>query len=149
MLKFHRDIHDAFLMCSSSERDVNYATKMERMLLSSTCEEQQSVGLVRFLCAKKIHRDMRGMYGDDCTDRRKVSFKKLPPWKMRTTWRYWYGKICLSIHAAHVPVNFTRVEGKPQKNPSTRKLTRPGIEPSPAEWEVTMLSLEHSGTYIR
>ena len=32
----------------------------------------------------------------------------------------------------------------PQRT-STPKLTRPGIEPGPAAWEVTMLSLYHSG----
>lgn len=46
------------------------------MLQSSTCEEQRSV--VRFLWAKghkpsEIHRDMRGVYGDDCMDRSNVS----------------------------------------------------------------------------
>ena len=59
-----------FFMCSSSERSVNYATKMERMLLSSTCEEQRSV--VPFLWTKrhsiacvKFNRDMCGVYGED------------------------------------------------------------------------------------
>ena len=33
-----------FFMCSSSERTMNYATKMARMLLSSTYEGQRSVG---------------------------------------------------------------------------------------------------------
>ncbi|KAJ9590398.1 hypothetical protein L9F63_016559 [Diploptera punctata] len=55
------------------------------MLQSSTCEEQRSV--VRFLWAKghkpsEIHRDMRGVYGDDCMDRsnvfRKVSARWVP-----------------------------------------------------------------------
>lgn len=55
---------------------MNHATKMARMLLSSTCEEQRSV--VRFLWAKghkpsDIHRDMQGVYGDDCMDRSNVS----------------------------------------------------------------------------
>ncbi|KAJ9592242.1 hypothetical protein L9F63_001243 [Diploptera punctata] len=58
---------------------------MARMLQSSTCEEQRSV--VRFLWAKghkpsEIHRDMRGVYGDDCMDRsnvfRKVSARWVP-----------------------------------------------------------------------
>ena len=83
MLKFHRDIvwsfHYSwylFLRCSSSERSLNYATKMARILQLSTCEEQRSV--VRFLWAKghkpsDIHRDMRGLYGDDCMDRSNVS----------------------------------------------------------------------------
>ena len=35
------------------------------------------------------------------------------------------------------------VEGKPQKT-STKKLTRPGIEPGAAAWEVTMLPLNHT-----
>ena len=38
-----------------------------------------------------------------------------------------------------------------RKNPaktSTRKLTRPGIEPGPAAWEVTMLPLDHSGGHL-
>ncbi|KAG8236972.1 hypothetical protein J437_LFUL016543 [Ladona fulva] len=48
---------------------------MARMLLSSTCEEQQSV--VRYLWAKghspsEIHRDMHGVYGDNCLDRSNV-----------------------------------------------------------------------------
>ncbi|KAJ9590759.1 hypothetical protein L9F63_016275 [Diploptera punctata] len=55
------------------------------MLQSSTCEEQRSV--VRFLWAKghkpsEIHRDMHGVYGDDCIDRsnvfRKVSARWVP-----------------------------------------------------------------------
>ncbi|PSN53017.1 hypothetical protein C0J52_01160 [Blattella germanica] len=46
------------------------------MLQSSTCEEQRSV--VRFLWPKghkpsEIHRDMHGVYGDDCMDRSNVS----------------------------------------------------------------------------
>ncbi|KAJ9601784.1 hypothetical protein L9F63_000076, partial [Diploptera punctata] len=62
--------------CISCERSLNYATKMARVLQSSTCEEQRSV--VRFLWAKghkpsEIHRDMRGVYGDDCMDRSNVS----------------------------------------------------------------------------
>ena len=55
-------------MCSSSERNVNYATQMVCMLLSSKCEEQQSVDLVQFLWAKghipsEIHKEMCGVYG--------------------------------------------------------------------------------------
>ena len=53
---------------------MNYTTKMACLLLSSTCEEQQSVGLVQFLWAKghnpsEIHRDMCGVFGEDCMDR--------------------------------------------------------------------------------
>ena len=34
---------------------------------------------------------------------------------------------------------------EPPGKTSTRKLTRPGIEPGPAALEVTMLPLDHSG----
>ena len=37
-------------MCSSNEGNLNYATKVAKMLLSSACEEQRSVE--RFLWAK-------------------------------------------------------------------------------------------------
>ena len=62
-------------MCSSCERSVNHATNMACMLLP-TCDEQQSI--VRFLWAKghnpsEIHRDMCGVYGEDCMDCSNVS----------------------------------------------------------------------------
>ena len=68
--------HNALFLCSSSERRDHYATKMARMLLSSKCEEQRSV--VLFLWARghnpsEIHRDMCGMYGENCMDRSNVS----------------------------------------------------------------------------
>ena len=37
-----------------------------------------------------------------------------------------------------------RLRENPEKKTSTRKLTRPGIEPGSAAWELTMLSLDHS-----
>ena len=65
-----------FFMCSSSERGVKYATKLARMLLSSTREMQRII--VRFLWAKghnpsEIQSDMRGVYGEDGMDRSYVS----------------------------------------------------------------------------
>ena len=74
MLKFHWNIiwrfhyrDNVYFMCSSSERSVNYATKVAGMLLSSACEEQWNVA--RFLWAKghnlsEIHRAMWGMFGE-------------------------------------------------------------------------------------
>ncbi|KAJ4432349.1 hypothetical protein ANN_20968 [Periplaneta americana] len=61
---------------SSSDRSLNYATKMARILLSSICEEQRS--FVRFLWAKghnlsEIHRDMCGIYGEDCMNYSNIS----------------------------------------------------------------------------
>ena len=43
------------------------------------------------------------------------------------------------------PEIYLRVEGKTPEKTSTRKLTRPGIEPGPTAWEVMMLPLHHSG----
>ncbi|PSN32415.1 hypothetical protein C0J52_17541 [Blattella germanica] len=68
--------HSSMTHVCSSERSLNYVTKMVHMLQLSTCEEQRSV--VPFLWAKghkpsEIHRDMRGVYGDDCMDRSNVS----------------------------------------------------------------------------
>ena len=128
MLKFHQDILKFSLqtqcfifMCSSNERSVNYATKMVRMLSSSMWEGLQSVDLVRFLWAKghnhqiEIHRDVCGMYGEDCIDHSSVStwcsfFKKLLPCRMCTTWRCCYSPYSLP-HTHHTCpcVNFTLV----------------------------------------
>ena len=87
--------HHVFFVCSSSERSVNYVTKMACMLLSSTCEEQRSVVWVLWTKGhnlSEIHRDMCGVYGEDCLDRSNVSrlfafFKAAIPWRMRTAWR--------------------------------------------------------------
>ena len=40
-----------------------------------------------------------------------------------------------------------RLRENPAKT-STRKLTRPGIEPGPAAWEVTISPLDHSGGHL-
>ncbi|KAJ4434298.1 hypothetical protein ANN_22850, partial [Periplaneta americana] len=58
---------------NSSERSVNYGTKMARMLLSPTCEEQRSVVWDKGRSPSEIHRDMCGVYGDDCMDRSNIS----------------------------------------------------------------------------
>ena len=95
MLKFHQYNlkfslqTQYFFMRNSNQRSVNYATNMARILLSSTCEEQRSV--VKFLWAKEhnlsdVHRDMCGVYGDDCMDRSNVSrwcafFKAVIPFR--------------------------------------------------------------------
>ena len=96
--------HNVSFMCSSSERSMNYVTKMTCMLLFSTCEEHCSVGLVQSLWARghnpsETHRDMCGVYGEDWMDHTNVSrwytiFKDLPPWRMHTTWRRCYGPYC-------------------------------------------------------
>ena len=46
------------------------------------------------------------------------------------------------------PDIFRTVKRKPRKS-STRKLTRPKIEPRPTAWEVTMLPLDHSSGAAR
>ena len=48
-------------------------------------------------------------------------------------WGLSFPNICLTI------------EEKPHKKPQPGILTRLGIEPEPARWEVTMLPLDHSG----
>ena len=48
----------------------------------------------------------------------------------RDGWGLSFSDICLTVE---------------EKNPQPGKLTRPGIEPGPARWEATMLSLDHSG----
>ena len=48
--------------------------------------------------------------------------------------------------------NFLTFVLRLRENPgkiSTRKLTRSGIEPGPAAWEVTMLPLDHSGGLLK
>ena len=108
-----------FLMCSSSERNVNYATKMLHMLLS-LCEDQWKV--VWFLWAKGhnlnyILRDMCGVYGEDCMDCRNISrwcafFKELPAWRMCTTSLYtppmplWIShRLCPLAHKNHTTLH--------------------------------------------
>ena len=73
-------------------------------------DEQQSVGLVRFLWSKghnpsEIHRDMCGVYWEDCMYRYNVSswyifFKATIHWTRRTTWRRCYGAYSLP-HTRH------------------------------------------------
>ena len=122
MLKFHRYIVWSFhyrhisFMCSPSERSVNYATNMARMLLSSTYEVQRCVGLMRLLWAKghnvsKIHRDMCEVYsktkavatspGSTQSQRRYFVEECAPPGDVATI------HTVFLIHATHVPVNFT------------------------------------------
>ena len=139
ILKFDRDKFWSFNYrqngsSSSSERRVNHGTKMVRMSLSSTCKEQLSVGVVRFLWAKthnpsEIHRHICGMYGEDCMGRSNVSgwcpfLKELPPWKMRSSWRCCYGPYSLP-HILHIcPCEFHSVMPLiPQKRNWQLKLT--------------------------
>ena len=113
-LKFSLQTQCAFFfMGISSERSVNYATKMTCMLLSSACEEQQSIGLVRFLWAEvhnpsEVHRNTCGMYGEDCMDH------NIPRWCEFFKECALPGDIAtvhtvFHVHATHVPVNFTQV----------------------------------------
>ena len=108
-LKFSLQTQSFFFMCSSSERSVNYSTVMVCMLMSSMCEEEQSV--VQFLWAKghnpsEIHRDMCGLYGEDCMNCSNISrwctfFKVAVPWRKRTIWRRCDGPYNLP-HTCHI-----------------------------------------------
>ena len=104
-------------MYISSERSVNYATMIARVLLLSKCEEQRSV--VRFLWAEvqnmsEIHRDMLACTGKTIwtvatspggvhSSRNYRLEESAPPGDV--------GKVYTVFpkHAIHVPVNFTRV----------------------------------------
>ena len=114
-------------MCSSGEKNVNYASKMAHMLLLSTCEEQGREGLVLFLWGEghnpsEIHRELYGVYGEDCMDRSNVSgwcaFSKAAiPWGCAPP--VVVATVCkvFPTHDTHVPGNFTRViPFSPQKS---------------------------------
>ena len=80
MLKFHWDILWSFhyrhyvLLCTALAREAwTYATKMTRMLLSSTCEEQRSVMWANGHNPIEMHWDMCSVYGEHCIDHSNVS----------------------------------------------------------------------------
>ena len=111
--------------CDSSERSANYAKKMVRMLLSSTCEEQRTIE--RFYVLKCITRVkltgtcvacMRNNVwtiatsqgGAHCSRNFRLE-ECAPPSVVGLVHTVFH------IHATHVPVNFTRVmPSSPQKS---------------------------------
>ena len=64
------------------------------------------------------------------------------------TWMIYHGHMIIGDECGPHFLTFVLWLRETPGKTSTRKLTRPGIEPGPAAWEVTILSLDDSGGQI-